>query len=166
MTPLRAGLPGRLVKIISGGQTGADRAALDVAIALGIACGGFVPRGRRAEDGPLPAHYPLRETASAAYEVRTRENVLHADATLILTRGRVAGGTALTVAIARDLGRPFVVVDLAGAADVEAVREWLARERVRVLNVAGPRESSHPGIYEDAGQFLRRLLAADSDAGG
>lgn len=161
--PPRPALPGRLAKIISGGQTGVDRAALDIALLLGVACGGFVPRGRRAEDGPLPAHYPMRETASSAYEVRTRENVVHADATLILTRGRPVGGTALTAAIARDFNRPFLVVDLDADADADAVRAWLARERVRVLNVAGPRESSHAGIYDDASRFLRRLLTDDED---
>lgn len=149
-----------LALILSGGQTGVDRAALDVARALGIPVGGWVPRHRRAEDGRLPDHYPLRETASASYAVRTRLNVRDADATLVLTRGPPSGGTALTLAFARTLGRPHRLVDLAAAAELTPVRAWLVHEGVRILNVAGPRESGAPGIYEAAAAFLRRLLAA------
>jgi hypothetical protein len=148
-------------KIVSGGQTGVDRAALDVALDLGLACGGWAPLGRRAEDGRIPAHYPLRETATAAYPQRTRLNVRDADATLILTRGEPAGDTAFTIACARKLDRPCMLVDL-DSPDLEQaaalVREWLGQQRVRVLNVAGPRESSAPGIAEEAAAFLRRVL--------
>lgn len=143
---------------MSGGQTGVDRAALDVALSLGISCCGWVPRGRRAEDGPLPDRYPVRETASEAYEVRTRFNVRDSDATLILTRGRLSGGTALTLAIARELPRPSRVVVLSQPSDPAAVRQWITGQRVRVLNVAGPRESANPDIYADASRFLRALL--------
>lgn len=147
-----------VAKIVSGGQTGVDRAALDVAIALGIPCGGWVPRGRRAEDGRLPAGYPMRETASRDYTVRTRLNVRDSDATLVLTRGRPSGGTALTVDYAVHEGRPVRIVDLERNPDPEAVRRWLAEHGVRVLNVAGPRESTTRGIYRDAAAFLRALL--------
>jgi hypothetical protein len=148
-----------IVKIVSGGQTGVDRAALDAAIALGIPLGGWVPRNRRAEDGRVPDRYPVRETASDAYDVRTRLNVRDSDATLVLARGRLTGGTALTLAIARSLGRPYLILDLAGVVDPEDVRAWLAREHVRILNIAGPRESSHPGIYDEALAVLTSLLA-------
>jgi hypothetical protein len=152
-------------KIVSGGQTGVDRAALDVALELGLACGGWVPLGRRAEDGRIPARYPLRETATAAYPQRTRLNVRDADATLILTRGDPAGGTAFTIACARKLDRPCMLVDLERP-DLEqvaaVVREWLGDERVRVLNVAGPRESSAPGIAEEAAAFLHRVLSDEN----
>jgi predicted Rossmann-fold nucleotide-binding protein len=144
--------------VISGGQTGVDRAALDVALDLGLACGGWVPRGRRAEDGPVPAHYPLKEATSPAYADRTRLNVRDSDATLIVTRGTPTGGTALTVACARQLGRPVFIADLDEGADAEAVRAWLEHHQVSVLNVAGPRDSSAPGIYDDAVGFLRGLL--------
>jgi hypothetical protein len=154
-------LPGLAVRIVSGGQTGVDRAALDVALSLGIPCGGWVPRGRRTEDGPLHGRYPMRETASEAYEVRTRFNVRDSDATLILTRGRPSGGTALTLAIARELARPCRVVVLTQPADAAAVREWITDQRVRVLNVAGPRESANPDIYADASRFLLALLQPD-----
>lgn len=89
-----------LRRIVSGGQTGVDRAALDIAIALGIGCGGWVPRGRRAEDGTIASHYPVRECRSSSYGVRTRLNVRDTDGTLILCRGRPSGGTSLTLAIA------------------------------------------------------------------
>jgi hypothetical protein len=148
-----------VVKIISGGQTGVDRAAFDAAIALGIPLGGWVPRNRRAEDGRVPDRYPVRETASDAYDVRTRLNVRDSDATLVMARGRLTGGTALTLAIARSLGRPHRVLDLSEDIDPQDVRGWLAREQVRILNIAGPRESSHPGIYEEALAVLTTLLA-------
>jgi hypothetical protein len=152
------------IRIVSGGQTGVDRAALDVALENGITCGGWIPRGRRAEDGVLDARYPLRETSSPAYAERTRRNVHDSNGTLVLCRGEPTGGTALTVACARDLRRPLRIVDLAerdlaGEADPESVRDWLARHRIAVLNVAGPRESGCPGIYDEAAAFLRRVLA-------
>lgn len=148
-----------LTRIISGGQTGVDRAALDAAMAHGVACGGWVPRGRRAEDGRLPPRYPLRETRSSAYAERTRLNVRDADATLILTRGHSSGGTALTIEFACQLRRPHLVVDLAADTDPAAARTWLAALQVRVLNVAGPRESGCPGIFEEARAFLDAMLS-------
>jgi hypothetical protein len=147
-----------LRRIVSGGQTGVDRAALDVAMAHGLACGGWVPRGRRAEDGRVPAIYPLRETPGFAYGERTRLNVRDGDATLILTRGKPIGGTALTVDVALRLQRPHLVVDLESGPDAAATRDWLAALRVRVLNVAGPRESGAPGIYAQTRDFLDALL--------
>jgi Circularly permutated YpsA SLOG family len=147
------------LRIVSGGQTGVDRAALDVALELGLPCGGWCPKGRRAEDGPIDPRYPLRETASASYETRTARNVRDSDGTLVLHRGVVAGGTALTLEEARRRGRPALAVELGPAARPEAVRDWLAASGIAVLNVAGPRESTHPGIHADAGVFLRAVLA-------
>jgi hypothetical protein len=147
-----------LVRIVSGGQTGVDRAALDVAISLGIPIGGWLPRGRLTEEGPLDARYPLRETASARYADRTRLNVRDADATLILTRGRPTRGTALTLAFARQLRRPYLLIDLERPMPPATVRAWLIRQRVRTLNVAGPRESLASGIYGEALSFLARVL--------
>lgn len=145
-------------RLVSGGQTGVDRAALDAALTLGIPCGGWVPAGRRAEDGRLAARYPVCETPTRRYAERTLWNVRDSDATLILTVGPPSGGTALTVRYAARLGRPCRVVDLGGAADAEGVRAWLAEESVAVLNLAGPRESTTPGIYERAFAWLVDLL--------
>jgi hypothetical protein len=148
------------VEIVSGGQTGVDRAALDTALALGLPCGGWCPRGRRAEDGPLPARYPLRETPSASYRERTEWNVRDSDGTLVLHRGRLRGGTALTVRLAHAQGRPALTVDLAKVPSAPSVREWISRERIRRLNVAGPRESEHPGIHAETARFLSEVLGA------
>ena len=104
--------PPRVEKIISGGQTGVDRAALDVALAMGIDCGGWCPKGRRAEDGSIPSRYPLAETASPAYSQRTKRNVRDSDATLILARGQPRGGTLLTKRTAVELGKPCLSIDL------------------------------------------------------
>src|SRR3989442_2721366 len=100
------------VEIVSGGQTGVDRAALDTALALGLPCGGWCPRGRRAEDGPLPTRYPLRETPSSSYPERTVWNVRDSDGTLILHRGRLSGGTALTLRLVSRHGRHSLAVVL------------------------------------------------------
>jgi hypothetical protein len=144
----------------SGGQTGVDRAALDAALDAGIPVTGWCPKGRLAEDGPLPFRYPLRETPTAAYAERTRLNVRDADATLILLRGPLAGGTALTAETARALGRGLLVADLTDPPAPEEAAKWVRREGVRDLNVAGPRESEAPGIYAEAFAFLTALLAA------
>jgi hypothetical protein len=148
-----------VTRVVSGGQTGVDRAALDVALALRIPCGGWCPRGRRAEDGVIPARYPLRETPTTRYPQRTEWNVRDSDATLILTRGRPRGGTALTLRLAGQLAHPWHVVDLAAPRDPTVATEWLQAHAVRALNVAGPRESEAPGIHAEAAEFLRIVLA-------
>lgn len=139
-----------VVKIISGGQSGADRAALDVALELGIPAGGWCPAGRRAEDGPIAARYPLTETRSPIHSVRTRRNVREADGTLVFNLGELDGGTLLTVTYAGERGKPCLLVQLDDPQhpDAAAVRNWLAANAIRVLNVAGPRESKRAGIYE------------------
>lgn len=145
-------------KIISGGQTGVDRAALDTALELGLPCGGWCPRGRRAEDGPIPEHYPLRETAQASYPPRTALNVRESDGTLVLTAGPPDRGTRLTLALARRYGKPVLVLDLTTQPDPAQVQVWAAAAGIHILNVAGPRESSRPGIYAAARRFLRAAL--------
>ena len=145
-------------RIISGGQTGVDRAALDVALQLGLPAGGWCPKGRRAEDGPIDIRYPLKETLSSSYPLRTEKNVLEADGTLILTRGKPRGGTALTLKLARFNKRPNLVIDLEKGADKEALWQWGKRNRIAVLNVAGPREGEAPGIYGQAFGFLKEVL--------
>jgi len=145
-------------KIISGGQTGVDRAALDVALELGIACGGWCPKGRRAEDGVIPAEYPLQENKSTSYPARTAMNVRASDGTLILTHGTPDRGTALTISLARRSKKPCLIVDLSRTQDPVAVRKWLAVEKIKNLNVAGPRESSRPGIGNETRRFMRKLF--------
>src|SRR2546421_5781800 len=137
-------------RIVSGGQTGVDRAALDVARKLGLPCGGWCPEGRKAEDGPLSATYMLDETPTANYEQRTKWNVRDSDGTLVLTRGRPSEGTAFTIEVAERLGKPCLVLDLLDRPSVATVREWANAHAVRVLNVAGPRESICSGIYAEA----------------
>jgi Circularly permutated YpsA SLOG family len=146
-------------KLVSGGQTGVDRAALDVALELGLPCGGWCPRGRKAEDGPIDERYPLRETDSAEYPPRTEANVRDSDATLILKAGKMDRGTALTLRLAQGLGKPCRVLDLAENPDPAEVLRWVEENSVRVLNVAGPRESSQPGIYQEARAFLLLTLS-------
>jgi Circularly permutated YpsA SLOG family len=145
-------------KIISGGQTGVDRAALDVALELGLECGGWCPKGRRAEDGPIPESYPLQETDSDQYPPRTTMNVREADGTLIITRGEPDRGTGLTLQLAKRYRKPYFVVDLDQAIKPTDVRRWLRSARILILNIAGPRESSIQGVYSQAIQFLRKVL--------
>ena len=147
-----------MLKVVSGGQTGVDRAALDAARALGLPCGGWCPRDRRAEDGLIAAIYPLVATPSTDYAQRTRWNVRDSDGTLVLTRGRVEGGTAFTVAVARRRRRPLLVVDLATEPDPAEADRWVREAGIGVLNVAGPRESQRPGIGAEARAFLERLF--------
>jgi hypothetical protein len=149
-----------IAKIISGGQTGVDRAALDVAIRLGIPHGGWVPKGRLAEDGPLPDTYALRETPTADYVERTEKNVVDSDGTLIISRGELTGGSEYTREMALKHGRPWLHVDLNRAAAFHAalaIVEWLSRHNICVLNVAGPRASKDPGIYRDAVALLESV---------
>ena len=149
--------------IVSGGQSGVDRAALDAALAAGLPCGGWCPKGRAAEDGPIAPHYPLRECDSADPARRTRLNVRDSDATLNVARGALSGGTALTARHARQLGRPCLIVDLDaaedGAARAARIAGWLREHAIRTLNVAGPRESGAPGIGRAARDLLDAVIA-------
>jgi len=145
-------------KIISGGQTGVDRAALDVALELDISCGGWCPKGRKAEDGTIDTHYPLGETASVKYSVRTEKNVRESDGTLILVKGQPRAGIALTIKFAQKHKKPCLVRNLLLKTSSRIVVKWLEVNRIRVLNVAGPRESEVPGIHDRAREFLRELL--------
>jgi hypothetical protein len=148
----------KIERIVSGGQTGVDRAALQVALELGIPCGGWCPRGRRAEDGRIPSRYPLRETPSSAYPQRTEWNVRDSDGTLVLTTGRADRGTALTLTLAARLHKPCLRLDLGSTPAAEALRAWILAHRIQALNVAGPRESRTPGIGKRAAAFLRAAL--------
>lgn len=143
-----------LRRIISGGQTGVDRGALDAAIELGLEHGGWCPMGRIAEDEFIPTRYALRQTDTKNYAQRTEKNLLLADGTLILFRAVLSGGTYLTYQLCKQHSRPMLPIDLAGGYKPEEIRVWLARQSIRTLNVAGPRESMSPGIAA----LTRRVL--------
>ena len=150
-------------RILSGGQTGVDRGALDAALAAGVPCGGWCPRGRRAEDGRIPCRYPLREASSPRYAERTRRNVRDADATLVLAWGEPTGGTRATVAFAERLAKPCLVLDMDDLDDPAAASRadaWIAEEAVAVLNVAGPRASSRVDAHARARRVIALVLEA------
>lgn len=154
------------LKIISGGQTGADRAALDFAIERGFDYGGFVPKGRRAEDGKIAEKYDrMTETDSRNYEVRTKFNVSEADITIILTRGALSGGSLFTWTSAKELGEKCLHFDLDRIAELEAAAQaarLIHAANHKILNIAGPRASSDSSIYASTKNFLI-LLAEKLD---
>jgi hypothetical protein len=150
-------------RIVSGGQTGADRAGLEAAITLGLRHGGWCPRGRRAEDGEIPARYSLVEVPSDTYDERTRLNVRDSDGTVVFTRGPLAGGSRLTAEEALRIGKPCLLLDSdriapGGGDAVRELLEWIDQYRIRVLNVAGPRESQAPGIERAVASFVTSAL--------
>ena len=151
----------KIEKIISGGQTGADRAGLDAAMNRRIACGGWCPKGRKAEDGKIPDKYPLTETSSADYIIRTEKNVVDSDGTIVFTFGMPTGGSKLTVKYADKHEKPCLCIDLdkvAGEQTVEAICKWIKNENIHVLNIAGSRESKSPGIYDKVYKIIDDIL--------
>jgi hypothetical protein len=147
-------------RIVSGGQTGADRAALDVAIKLGIAHGGWIPRGRLTENGELPPEYHLKETSSSQYPERTEKNVVDSEGTLILSHGPLTGGTLYTREMAIKHRRPWLFIDLDRTAAFQAataINKWILQKRIEILNVAGPRASEDPAMYQDALNILESV---------
>jgi len=157
------------MRIVSGGQTGADRAALDVALELGLETGGWVPLGRQAEDGRISERYPnLREVDSVQPAVRTALNVRDSDATVIFSHGAPVGGTALTESLANENAKPLLVLDLEQISESEAVasiRDWLKVQHPSVLNIAGARESEDPLIHAATKRILGAALATTQCSG-
>jgi hypothetical protein len=148
-------------KVISGGQTGVDRAGLDAASAAGIPISGYCPKGRLAEDGTIPAKYPLIEMESPESYYRTEMNVLKSDGTLILNKGEITQGTKLTFDFCVKYGKPRLIVqlDVPEIIRPEQVIRWIEGQLISTLNVAGPRESKVPdGIYDESRLYLDRLL--------
>lgn len=145
-------------RIVSGGQTGVDRGALEAAISLGIAHGGWCPRGRLAEDGSIPSRYELVENDSSNYKVRTTQNVEDSDATLILHQRPISGGTLLTKRVAARLRKPYAIFEIDDQ-NIDSMRYWLSEVSPQILNVAGPRESLEPGIESRSAEFLIRVLS-------
>lgn len=148
------------MKIISGGQTGVDRAALDFALNNEIVCGGWCPKGRIAEDGQIHEKYPLQEASAESYSWRTELNVRDSDATLVLSSGKIGNGTELTIKMAQKMRKPIFIIDLDNNNEKleEEFNDWLAENYVEALNIAGPRESNTPGIYNKAYHMLEYLL--------
>jgi hypothetical protein len=150
-------------KIVSGGQTGADRAALDVAIEHNIPHGGWIPKGRLAEDNPLPDHYHLKEMPTNSYPARTERNVIDFDGTLIVSHGKLTGGSDLTRKFAIKHGRSWLHIDLNQTNHTDAavkIKEWIIQEEIEVLNVAGPRASKDPHIYNKVMEILELVYTA------
>ena len=144
-------------KIVSGGQTGADRAALDFAIKHKLPYGGWVPKGRKTEDGTLPEKYHLQEMPTGQYSKRTEQNILDSDGTLIVSHGLLAGGSALTRELAKQHRKPWIHIDLEITSYPEAariIRGWLGRNGIKVMNIAGARASKDPMIYQAVTELL------------
>ena len=154
----------KIRKIISGGQTGADRAAFDFGVENGIEIGGFVPKGRRAEDGRISETYPnLVETTKRDYAQRTELNVQNSDATLIVSHGKLTRGSLLTKKFAEKHQKPFWHIDFLESNIEESakkVQKWLAPIKCKRLNIAGSRASTDPQIYEKTKEFLEELFSA------
>ena len=158
-------------KVISGGQTGADRAGLDFAIETGLEHGGYVPRGRKAEDGRIDDRYNLFELSTSSYPARTRRNIEESDGTVIFSLNRrLSGGTKLTLDLANKLGKPVLhIYDTRKERisnpdslrlEIQALTDFLCSNKIEILNVAGPRESKEPGVYDWTLTMLRFLNRA------
>lgn len=151
----------KLLKIISGGQTGVDRGALDAAIEIGAECGGWCPAGRMAEDGTVPNRYPVIELANAGYAERTLQNVVYSDGTLLLVHGRPVGGTRETIECCVAMQKPYLTIDCGRIKMDEAIKlglQFIAKlpsvGATITLNVAGPRGSQWPHGHE----ITRRIV--------
>ena len=150
-----------LKKIISGGQTGADQSALDVAIKFNIDHGGWIPKGRLTEKGPLPDKYQLKEMDTKDYRERTKQNIIDSHGTVIISRGKLTGGSNFTQSFAKVVGRPNCYIDLLSCEEFEAaiiLKSFIMENQIHVLNVAGPRLSRHPWIYMDVKTILETTL--------
>ena len=150
-----------MISIVSGGQTGVDRGALDAALQAGVPCDGWCPADGMAEDGVIAARYGLKPLPEGGYAERTRRNVQDSDATLILYFGELEGGTALTAACSEALGRPLLLVDALAMNPSQAARrarDFVVRHAVQRLNVAGPRASKTPAAHDFACRTISRLL--------
>lgn len=148
------------MKIVSGGQSGADLAALDAAISRGVEHGGWLPKGRKTENGPLPSKYNLKELNTGKYRARTEKNVIDSDGTLICSFGPLSGGSALTEALAIKHDRPCLHIDFELFPDnkpVLAVERWLLENQIQTLNVAGPRASNDSRIYNAVFTLIQKI---------
>jgi Circularly permutated YpsA SLOG family len=151
----------KAIKIISGGQTGVDRAALDVAVAHGIDCGGWCPAGRWDEFGKIPDHYPVQELPDGGFTERTWENVKDSDGTAVIYSEELRGGTQRTVRFCEELQRPHQMIDaskVSTADGAKVIAEFIRKNKIAVLNVAGPRQSEWPAGYDYASRVLETFV--------
>lgn len=150
-----------LKKIISGGQTGVDQSALDAAIELNFPHGGWCPKGRICETGTIPTRFQLIESSTSEYPERTKLNIQDSDGTLILAPKlplTPKNGTYMTFELAQELNKPVYLLDLSEKENISDMVEWVVKNRIQVLNVAGPRESNSPGVYARCLKLLSTFL--------
>jgi len=153
-----------IIKIISGGQTGADQAALDAAVVTGTPHGGWVPEGRTTERGPLSQKYAVEEMIGCGYSERTEKNVVESDGTVIITHGKLTGGSEYTLAMARKHKRPCIHIDLNNkrmSDGAESILAWLRKHMIQVLNVAGTRASKDEKIYRAVFNLMEEVVNID-----
>ena len=148
-------------KIISGGQTGADQAALDASIKLGIPHGGWIPKGRMTENGPLPDKYDLIEMPTKSYPDRTKKNIKESDGTLILSHGRLTGGSEYTRKWAVKYSKPMAHINLSSVTPFDAavlINNWIVEYDIKMINIAGPRASKDSKIYQSTLDIIESVL--------
>ena len=144
-------------KIISGGQSGVDRSALDFSLLYKIECGGWCPKGRLAEDGIIPLKYPLIETKEPEPIYRTMRNIESSDGTMIIYQGAMDKGSQQTVDYAKKVSAPYILIDLKESFSSAQIKDWLIMNHVKILNIAGSRESNCHGIYKESFNFLNQI---------
>ena len=160
-----------LKKIISGGQTGVDQAALDASIKYSLPHGGWIAKGRKTEAGTLPDKYKLQEMLTDSYSIRTKQNIIDSDGTVIISHGKLTGGSKLTENLAMKHKRPCLHIDLnrtPAFITASKINSWIVENKIETLNVAGPRASKEPEIHQDVmyiieGVILLGLVKAKSD---
>jgi hypothetical protein len=151
----------KALRIISGGQTGVDRAALDVALRHGVECGGWCPAGRLDEFGKIPDHYPVQELQGAGFTERTLQNVKDSDGTVVIYPAELRGGTEQTVRFCVELKRPHHLIDaskISAEGAAKLIGDFVRKNKIGILNVAGPRQSEWPEGYAYASRMVDIFL--------
>lgn len=150
-------------KIVVGGQAGAEIAAAEAAISCGVPYGGWLPKGRKTENGPVPEKYTEFKTVDGGYAVRTEQNIINSDGTLIFTYAKLcpSNDSTLPKKIATQHNRPFLIVDLAsGKNPASKIADWIIEWDIHILNVTGEKASKAPGIYDQVKNIISNLLTS------